>query len=277
MYWHRWFEARPELLKSGKSIGMYSVFGPREILEKTACDVNVFYSAENLKAASYRNYSDFFLSDPRIGLSMGFEFFDDPRYVRFPNWMDVFFLTKEDVKSVCGKLRFPDVANKNRFAALISSHDRSGLRSEIADAMSAWGDVSCPGKFRHNDDSLVDEFGDDKLKYLENFYFNICPENTNAMGYCTEKVFQAISSGCIPVYWGSCNLPEPDVLNRDALILWNPGEDNASSLKLIGELMSSPRLMKEFLSQPRLLPSAEEYVMHQMDLVESRIRKLLEV
>jgi hypothetical protein len=28
-------------------------------------------------------------------------------------------------------------------------------------------------------------------------------ENTNKLGYVTEKILQAKTSGCIPIYWGS--------------------------------------------------------------------------
>ena len=186
------------------------------------------------------------------------------------------FLKQEDVPIVCKRLRFPDVSQKSRFAALISSHDRSGLRTSILEGMEQVGKVSCAGSFRHNDDSLKMEFNDDKMDYLKQFCFNICPENSNAAGYVTEKVFQAISSGCIPVYWGSCNRPEPVVLNKDAIVFWKSGEENRDSLSLIEDLTNSPKMMKEFLSQPRLLPTAEEYISDHLSAVESKISSLIE-
>ena len=278
MFWSRWFEARPYLLQGhlDTTVGFYSVFGSRELIKQTNCDVNIFYSAENLKSESYWRYADAFLGERRIGLSMGFEVFENERYCRFPNWMDVFFLRQEDVPFICKRLRFPDVSHKSRFAALISSHDRSGLRSSILAGMEQIGTVSCAGSFRHNDDSLKGEFNDDKMAYLKQFCFNICPENSNACGYVTEKVFQAIFSGCIPVYWGSCNRPEPDVLNKDAIVFWKPGEDNRDSLSLIEDLINSPKLMKDFLSHPRLLPTAEEYISDHLSAVENKISSLIE-
>ena len=189
--------------------------------------------------------------------------------------MVVFFLTLDEVKPVCAKLRYPDVSAKDRFASIVCSHDGGGFRSEIVDALDAVSPVSCPGRYRHNDDSLVTDYADDKMAYLKKFCFNICPENTNAYGYVTEKLFQAISSGCIPVYWGSYNRPEEDVLNRDAIIFWNRGGDNSSNIKLIEDLMASPSQMKEFMAQPRLLPTAEEYISDTMSDIEKRITNLL--
>lgn len=278
MYWNRWFMARPYLFKDKPDlkVGMFSVFGDRGIIEKTNCDINLFYSAESLKNDTYWKYSDFMLTEKRINLSMGFEYFENERYCRFPNWMDVFFVRQDEVKAVCQRLRFPDVQNKNKFTACVCSHDRNGLRSEITDAFEIISKVSYPGKFRHNDDTLLNDYGDDKMAYLQQYIFNVCPENSNASGYVTEKIFQALNVGCIPVYWGSQNRPEPDVLNWDAMVLWNPGgvEKNVDSLKLIEELMNSSKLMKEFLSQPRLLPTAEEYILDCMNDIEKKIVRL---
>ena len=277
MYWSRWFEARPYLLQGHPElkVGFFSVFGSRELIHHTNCDINVFYSAENLKVASYRGYVDAFLDEQKIDLSMGFEDFEDERYCRFPNWMDVFFLKQEDVPTVCRQLRFPDISQKTRYAALVSSHDGGGLRTSMLDGMEKYGIISCAGKYRHNDDSLKSEFNDNKMGYLKQFCFNICPENSNAWGYVTEKIFQAINSGCIPVYWGSCNRPEPEVLNKDAIVFWKPGDENRESLRLIEDLTSNPRMMKEFLSQPRLLPTAEEYISSHLSAVERKISSLI--
>lgn len=274
MYWSRWFEARPGLLARHPSwkVGMFSVFGERDMIRHTDCDINIFYSAENLKLKSFWRYADAFLSEPKIDLSIGFEYFDNERYCRFPNWMDVFFVTRQDIPRVCQRLRYPDVSEKRTFASLISSHDRGGLRAGIMDALEQVGKVSCPGKFRHNDDSLQAEYGDDKVKYLRQCHFNICPENSNAYGYVTEKLFQAIYSGCIPIYWGSYNRPEPDVLNPDAIIFWN--QDPAGAVKQIDDLMSHPGLMKEFIAQPRLLPTAEEYISDCMGRIEKKLADL---
>ena len=188
----------------------------------------------------------------------------------------MFFVTQKDIPIVCQQLRFPDVSQKQHFAALVCSHDRNGLRTSIMDAFETIAEVSCPGKYRHNDDSLHQDFNDDKMAYLKQFCFNICPENTNAMGYVTEKLFQAISSGCIPIYWGSYNRPELDVLNQDAIIFWNPNGDNSANMRLIEDLMRSPKMMQEFLSQPRLLPTAEEYISDSMARIELRIKTIIE-
>lgn len=277
MFWYRFLQARPHLLNNKLRYGFYSVFGDRSIIHKTTTDINIFYSAENVK--NRFNYADHFLTENQIHLAMGFEYFEHERYIRFPNWMDVFFLKNEDIMTICNQLRFPNIENKQKFASCICSHDNikgaDGLRTSIIDALSEIDVVSCPGKFRHNDDSLVNAFNDNKLEYLKQFQFNICPENSNAMGYVTEKIFHAISAGCIPIYWGSYNRPELDVLNQDAIIFWNKDGDNTNAIKLIKELVTYPKLMNSFLEQPRLLPDAGEYIANRFEKVEKLFNDLV--
>ena len=276
MYWNRFVNSNENLKKitHDNTIGFFSVFGDRKLINKVKCDINIFYSAENVRTRN-NQYPDYFLSESKIDLSMGFECFEDERYIRFPNWLELFFLNSANVVEICKLLRYPNIENKSRFASCISSHDNIngavGLRSNIIDKLSAIDIVSCAGKFRHNDDTLVTKFSDNKMEYLKDFYFNICPENSNAYGYVTEKIFQSIQSGCIPVYWGSFNNPEPEILNRDAIIFWNKNGNNDDSIKRIKELTQSPKLMNEFLSQPRLLPTAEEKIIDTLNSVEKKI------
>lgn len=49
----------------------------------------------------------------------------------------------------------------------------------------------------------------DKLETLKNYKFCICYENArDIQGYITEKIFDALAAGCIPVYWGAPNIHE---------------------------------------------------------------------
>lgn len=49
----------------------------------------------------------------------------------------------------------------------------------------------------------------DKLYCLQNYLFNFCLENTrNTTGYITEKIFDAMQAGTIPIYAGASNIDE---------------------------------------------------------------------
>lgn len=49
----------------------------------------------------------------------------------------------------------------------------------------------------------------DKDATLAQYRFSLCFENlSTANGYITEKIFDCLSSGCVPVYWGAKNIAE---------------------------------------------------------------------
>lgn len=48
-----------------------------------------------------------------------------------------------------------------------------------------------------------------KLDVLKNYKFSICYENAKDIpGYVTEKIFDSLAAGCIPVYWGAPNITD---------------------------------------------------------------------
>lgn len=49
---------------------------------------------------------------------------------------------------------------------------------------------------------------DDKMELLKKYKFSICFENTIFGGYVTEKIFDSMFSGCIPVYWGAPDITD---------------------------------------------------------------------
>jgi hypothetical protein len=44
-----------------------------------------------------------------------------------------------------------------------------------------------------------------KLDILKDYSFNLCFENTNWPYYCTEKIWDSIQAGCLPIYYGEGN------------------------------------------------------------------------
>jgi len=48
-----------------------------------------------------------------------------------------------------------------------------------------------------------------KWETLKNYKFNFCYENfTNQNGYISEKIFDAMVAGCVPIYWGANNITD---------------------------------------------------------------------
>ena len=284
-YWFRKFINQTELLRdSKKSIAFFSLFGGKLPIYLNRSNVKVFFTGENIHRnefghdfTRYENYG----FDCGIDLALGFDCNynnHNHNYLRFPLWTLYEIPSTTDageIKSICDNLSYHSLKESLRFCSLVSQHDPNGLRKEIYDALSGLGEISCGGRFLNNTDELKTIYQDDKILYLKQFKFNICPENTNVEGYVTEKIFQSIQSGSVPIYWGSNNDPEPEILNKDAIIFWNKGGDNTAVVRLIEDLNKSPKLYKEFYEQPRLLPHADQAIMEVMHSLEHRLKSLI--
>lgn len=279
MWFYKFIHSRGLLDGKDKRISFFSTFGSRSVIRRAKGDVNIFFTGENLKTGKHhRVFPDHFLNEESIDFALGFEYFDDVRYMRFPLWMMYMFDPESNEESIirrCEELRYPHGGRHQRFACMISRVDVLGIRQAICEQLSGVGIVDCAGKVLHNCDDLWKVYADDKHRYISEYKFNICPENSNCAGYVTEKVFQAIDAGCIPIYWGSYNNPEPEVLNRDAILFWEKDGDNSTTIDLIADLEGSPALYEEYAHQARLKEGAEDVVLERFGELERRIKDLL--
>lgn len=258
-------------------INFYSTFGPLWNLNSGRRDVRIFYTGENVRKERFARFGTHGL-DRGMNLAMGFEYLADDRYLRFPLWLLYMFPPESneyEIINKCSALSNPGVFTKTKFASLLARHDLNGIRTEIFFKMQTVGRIDCDAKLLHNNDDLKSRFNDQKSQYLKNYKFNICPENSDCSGYVTEKLFEAIESGCIPVYWGSENKPEPDVLNHEAILFWKEGEDNSALIQKVKLIHENESSFREFSSQPRLLPSAGEYVIDRFQRLEKALKILM--
>jgi len=261
------------LLPDDKILNIVSVFGRKDITRYLKEGATVFFTGENIHYR-FEEYADYCLKNNRAQLGLGFDEFESDNYLRFPLWLIYMFspeMSEVDIRKRCEELRFPQIGNRTLFASMIARYDWFGNRMEICSSLENIAPVSCPSMVNHNDDTLKTIYHDDKAAYLQQFAFNICPENTNSGGYVTEKIFEAISSGCIPIYWGSYNHPEPEIINPEAVIYWDKNGDNAKNLKIIEDLWTHKNLLDEFLHQPRLLHSAEDIITARFDALKSKL------
>lgn len=274
LWFHKFINHRLKGIYSAVNpITLFSVFGERDKMKIDKNRPRIFYTGENIDL--FQEYNDHCIKD--VDLSLGFEYLQDKNYLRFPLWLIWFFEPESDSKAI--KARINKIANfnydsdvKRKFCTLISRHDNNGIRAEISDAINDIEPVDFAGAWRNNTPSLYDEFKNDKSLFLTNYKFNICPENSNKTGYVTEKIFEAIEAGCIPIYWGSDNNPEPEVLNRDAILFYDGDKERLK--KKVSDLHSNKTLYRDFVSQKRLHPFTAEYVNDMFSDLEKKIRQL---
>lgn len=248
--------------------------------------IRIFFNGENNHHPIFKAYEHNMLDYRSINLSLGFDYIDNPRYLRFPLWILEMFppeSTEKDIKHICDNLsrQHWDPTTRYRFCALVSGTSSwlgtksMEMRTQMVNQLNTIATVDCAGKLLHNTDELRDRFNDNKTEFLKHYKFYICPENASVEGYVTEKVFHAIGSGCIPIYWGSNNNPEPDVLNHDAILFWNPDSDNSALLQQIEELQNNPDRYREFYEQPRLQPDAWQVVAGYFERLEQHLNDIL--
>lgn len=255
-----------------------------ELIHPFADRKRVFFTGENVHYPVFDDYRHNLLDHKSINLSLGFDYEDDSRYLRFPIWILEMFPPQssvDDIKRICDQLSHQRLdADRTRFCALVSGTstwlgtESMEMRTNMVKQLNTIAPVDCAGKLLHNTDDLKTRFGDNKAEFLKQYKFYICPENASVDGYVTEKVFHAIGSGCIPIYWGACSNPEPDVINHDAILFWNPDGDNSALLKQITELEGNPALYREFFEQPRLKPDAWQVVAGHFERLEQKLNRL---
>jgi alpha(1,3/1,4) fucosyltransferase len=141
-----------------------------------------------------------------------------PRHLRLPLYvLDAYGMTNFRFDWGEALIKSSDYADrisgqKKYFCAYIAKID-SWPRIAMFDYLSCYKQVTAPGKSRNNvppishnsyDISRMSaDFQDEKRSYLKKFKFAIVFENSAYPGYTTEKLVDAMLSGCIPIYWGN--------------------------------------------------------------------------
>lgn len=157
----------------------------------------------------------------------------------------------------------------------MARHDNlSNIRAPIVHLLNTVSSVSCAGPYLNNTDELKVKFNDDKLLYLKQSRYNICPENSNHRYYTTEKIFDAIRAGCIPIYWGSEGCPEPEILNQEAILFYDPDNPDAL-LQQVRRLESDPEYYAEFISRPPFKEDAADKIWQMIDGLRDKLDKVI--
>ena len=282
--------------KIKKHINFYSVFGPYKSLRKKRSfnTIKIFFSGENvLNYRKYKSlnenekeakkfirrrfidYSKYAIDD--MDISLGFSDFDNEKYIRFPLWIMYMFKPICDYKEIVEQINYiNNIFNNNIYnnAVVVSSHDIFGLRTKICDDVKNILNIKYAGKWRNNTTDLWNKYNNNKLEYMKQFKFNICPENMDANQYVTEKIFEALYAGTIPIYHGAFNNPEPGIINRDRIILWDFEGDNEENIKLIKRLKNDETFYNKYITQEKLLPYTAEFVYNQMEKLKEKIKIL---
>lgn len=264
--------------KPNLKAGLFTICGPEFAVRKQPCDLKIFLARENLLFRP--KWHDFMLNDSCIDLSIGFDdIHDNPRYIHVPFWIMWTLDPMETYESIKTKVKLwnspENISYADRkFCSFLCSHGDRG-REMIMQELSTIDKLDSAGRWMHNDNSLKTKFGDNKLEWLKHYRFNLTPENSNGDGYVTEKLLDAICCGCVPIYWGCNNRPDPDIFNQDSIIFFNMNRENTNTIRFIAELNADEKKYMDFACQKRFLPGAEDVIWGYYEELEKRLKDII--
>lgn len=259
-----------------KEFNFFSVFGDHNWVRTAPFKRKIFYTAEDVFVnTNYPGYQDYCLS--AVDLALGYEYLNAPNYIRYPSGLMVLFQLALDRNAIENRIAEINSARNNKKfdCVLINSHDRWNTRTPIYNLLKNTLDIKCAGRWNRNTDELQTIYNNDKIRYVHEFMFNICPENVNRFGYVTEKIFDAFRAGSIPIYYGSDNRPEPGIINPDAVLFFDPKSDNQALVKEVQRLKSDDAYYDKFIRQEKLFPKpTAEFVYSTLEKLAQKLRDM---
>lgn len=250
-------------LKDGE-LSIFGIHGHKVVIRMNRSKYKIFFTVENVhvKDSYWERFNDNLINDKSINISLGFDYLEHDKYLRFPFWIMTFLEPNDTIETIREKIKNVNQVRlsawqRRKACPMICRLDYFGDRAYFADEVSKVLEIKYAGIFRHNDDELHKKYNNNKIDYIKQFMFCLCPENSNTKGYVTEKLFDAITAGCFPIYWGSDNMPEPDIVNQEAVIFLNLHGDNVESLAKITRLLTDEAYCKKFAEIPVFVEGAE--------------------
>lgn len=224
---------------------------------RSSTPLRLFHTAENIRHDSV--VADYSLS---YDLSV-----QSNRHFRMPYWMEMIDWSHEGLAGnqnprfgqliSISKLMQPlgsDFLTRPQRVAFFSSHLREPRATLVKVVENL---IPLEGFGPYYDRRILDhhQSGIRKLDILQNFAFNLCPENGLYPGYYSEKVPEAFAAGCLPITWTDTNVCVD--FNPEAFINLEPMSwEDFEQLKTI---LSSHKRLEAYSEQPLLLhePSIE--------------------
>ena len=222
--------------------------------------VKIFYNGESKQRYAFYSNVERILKD--YDYYVGFDVPTNERMFRLPYWITMFDFNDGSIFSKIMKGDFKiNMVDKTKDCTMIATTDFNLLRSSVvARLFESDVKVHCPSKICKNTSMPVGREGEHgvhffygKLNYLRNFKIELCFENTNEYGYVTEKLFGALMTGCIPVYWGSSfdELIENELINMERVIILEKDLSNLEDvIDQVKKLVNNEQYYNEFFNKP---------------------------
>ena len=196
-----------------QKICLYTVFGSPYVLTQTdkSC-ANIFFTGENTNVM-HTQYADELQFARYMDAVCSF-FTKTPKSIRFPLWLTYWRFQTD------GLFKIPSTSGRNGKAIIVSNHSANGLRTHVVEALQTYDiEIECnrADVFPMCKQVDVGSGSRGKIETLKSYKYNICCENSLSEGYTTEKLFEALAGGCVPIYFGNDPV-EPKVLQQQNIV-----------------------------------------------------------
>ena len=174
-YWPKFIVNRLGIEPAKGEVAVMSTSSIPDLLWVNRNRNKILYIPENIHAkwSTWKSWENCWTWKHAPTLSIGFDYSDHPKYIRFPYWILTIFpptATHEDVVRFIDKYNYSDSTARNKSCAFVCRKDYYGDRAVIADLVGSILQISYPSGFRHNDDDLHSKYNDDKNTYLRQKY-----------------------------------------------------------------------------------------------------------
>jgi len=155
--------------------------------------------------------------------------------------------------------------NEPKKFCVIFASSKNNLRTSLYNLISTYKNIDGYGK-------VFDRpFFSSKEEIYHQYKFCLCPENSFLDGYVTEKLIDAWSYGCIPIYYGK--IPENSNINTKSFINFSDFDSSNDFMKKIKDIDSNYENYCEIYNQNFL--NEEPDIDYQINLVSNFIENIL--
>lgn len=148
-------------------------------------------------------------------------------------------------------------AEKTKFCNFIYRNHVCKARNKLFHALSAYKRVESGGQLFNNIGGRVEN----KLELQSTCKFSIAYENEEHLGYTTEKIFDALLSRSIPIYWGNPNIAQD--FNSAAFIHARDFATQRELIDYIRQVDADDELALRYINAPILPPHRQGYITQQ--------------
>lgn len=238
------------VIPENPDILIYTCYNSREFLNYDC--IRIFYTQEMGALPKYKE-CDF---------SLSFEYWKDLRNLRMPNYL-LYNIHPDQLKKDHEKIK-KLVERRTKFCSRVVTNPGTKMRNDFFHRLSQYKKVDSGGRHLNNIGRIIKN----KLEFISEYKFNLCFENSQHIGYTSEKLVEAMASNTIPIYWG-----DPLIrfeFNTKSFFNYN---DYSTEDDLIEDIIEHDRNPDKYFEK-LLIPWFEDDVPNQF-FDHQRIRKFL--